>query len=130
MSPYVLVVISPATHASPVVTSVSQATRDAGSSASKASSTASEMASATLSGWPSVTDSDVKRQRSYTAVPHWGSERKKRGPDTMLPDPGPSRTVIVKQNDSARAGQPVVEIWRVADHVGEPMRELVARLLG
>src|SRR3954471_7283822 len=100
--------------ARPVVTSVSQATRDEGSSASKASRTASEIASATLSGWPSVTDSDVKRQRSYTAIPHWGSERKKRGPDTMLPDPGPSRTVVVKQNDSPRAGQPVVQIWGVA----------------
>ena len=37
-------------------------------------------ASATLSGCPSVTDSDVKRWRSYTVVPHWGSERKKEGP--------------------------------------------------
>src|SRR5919112_337254 len=128
MSPYVLVVISPATHASPVVTSVSQATRDAGSSASKASSTASEMASATLSGWPSVTDSDVKRQRSYTAVPHWGSERKKRGPDTMLPGPGPSRTVIFKTNASTPLGQPVVEVRRVTDDVGEPPSELVPGL--
>src|SRR5215218_10723720 len=84
---YAFVVISPAITARPVVTSVSQATREAGSSASKASRTASEIASATLSGCPSVTDSDVKRQRSYTAVPHWGSERKKRGPDTMLPGP-------------------------------------------
>src|SRR5437773_12223215 len=62
---YVDVVISPATHARPVVTSVSQATRAVGSSARIASSTASEMASATLSGCPSVTDSDVKRWRSY-----------------------------------------------------------------
>ena len=41
--------------------SVSQATRPVGSSASTASSTASETWSATLSGWPSVTDSEVKR---------------------------------------------------------------------
>ena len=52
MSTYVLVVISPAINANPVVTIVSQATRPAGSSAKMASSTASEMASAILSGCP------------------------------------------------------------------------------
>src|SRR5205814_1173159 len=61
MSTYVSVVISPATTTSPVVISVSQATRPVGSSASTASSTESEIWSATLSGCPSVTDSDVKR---------------------------------------------------------------------
>src|SRR2546430_5228480 len=55
------VVISPATTAMPVVTRVSQATREAGSLARMASRTESEIWSATLSGWPSVTDSDVKR---------------------------------------------------------------------
>src|SRR5215468_4909869 len=54
------VVISPATTTRPVVISVSQATRPWGSSASTASSTESEIWSAILSGWPSVTDSDVK----------------------------------------------------------------------
>src|SRR2546423_6933665 len=44
----------------PVVTKVSQATRPYGSCASTASSTASEIWSAILSGCPSVTDSDVK----------------------------------------------------------------------
>ena len=63
MSTQVPVVISPATTASPVVTSVSQATRALGSLAMMASRTASEMASATLSGWPSVTDSEVKSTR-------------------------------------------------------------------
>src|SRR4051795_6766026 len=62
MSMYLLVVISPATTISPVVISVSQATRLSGSFASAASSTASEIWSAILSGWPSVTDSDVKRK--------------------------------------------------------------------
>src|SRR5581483_1370169 len=62
MSMYVSVVISPATTTRPVVISVSQATRLAGSSASAASSTASEIWSAILSGCPSVTDSDVKRK--------------------------------------------------------------------
>ncbi len=45
----------------PVLTRVSQATRPSGSPAITASSTASEIGSATLSGWPSVTDSEVKR---------------------------------------------------------------------
>src|SRR3954452_12011889 len=61
MSMYLLVVISPATTTRPVVISVSQATRLFGSLPSAASSTASEIWSAILSGWPSVTDSDVKR---------------------------------------------------------------------
>src|SRR5206468_6941791 len=60
---YVVVVISPATTAIPVVTSVSQATRAVGSLPMMASSTASEIWSAILSGWPSVTDSDVNTWR-------------------------------------------------------------------
>src|SRR2546425_1930706 len=47
----------------PVVTRVSHATRAAGSLARIASSTASEIWSAILSGWPSVTDSEVKTWR-------------------------------------------------------------------
>src|SRR6202022_339448 len=45
----------------PVAVRVSQATRLAGSSDRQASRMASEIWSASLSGWPSVTDSDVKR---------------------------------------------------------------------
>src|SRR5436309_12078997 len=48
--------------ASPVVSSVSHATRPVGSSARMASRTESLIWSAILSGWPSVTDSEVKRQ--------------------------------------------------------------------
>src|SRR5260221_736285 len=66
MSTYADVVISPATTTRPVVSSVSHATRPDVSSARIASSTASETWSAILSGWPSVTDSDVKVQRSLT----------------------------------------------------------------
>src|SRR2546421_8899660 len=55
------VVISPATSTSPVVVAVSQATRARGSCARIASSTPSEIWSQSLSGWPSVTDSLVKR---------------------------------------------------------------------
>src|SRR5579862_7329217 len=57
-----LVVISPATITTPVFTNVSQATRPRASSLRMASSTTSEIWSATLSGWPSETDSDVKRK--------------------------------------------------------------------
>src|SRR6185312_10099862 len=53
--------ISPATTTRPVVISVSQATRPSGSSVRTASRIASEIWSAILSGWPSVTDSDVNR---------------------------------------------------------------------
>src|SRR5215204_2287595 len=56
-----MVVISPATTTRPVVTRVSQATLLMGSSASAASRMVSEIWSAILSGWPSVTDSEVKR---------------------------------------------------------------------
>src|SRR5262249_13349004 len=59
MSTYVFVVISPATTTSPVVISVSQATRPSGSSARTTSRTESEIWSAILSGCPSVTDSEL-----------------------------------------------------------------------
>src|SRR5260370_29373735 len=45
----------------PVVMTVSQATGGSGSLARSASRMGSEIWSATLSGWPSVTDSDVNR---------------------------------------------------------------------
>src|SRR3982750_1288187 len=61
MSTYVVVEISPETTTRPVFTSVSHATRPYGSSRSTASRTPSEIWSAILSGWPSVTDSDVNR---------------------------------------------------------------------
>src|SRR3954469_5991903 len=56
-----LVVISPASTTRLFLTSVSAATRERGSWARIASSTASEIWSATLSGWPSDTDSEVNR---------------------------------------------------------------------
>ena len=52
--------ISPASAMSPVVSSVSHATRPPGSCSSTASRIASETWSAILSGCPSVTDSEVK----------------------------------------------------------------------
>ena len=55
--------ISPKTSAVPVVRAVSQATRPSGSLSRTASRTASLIWSAILSGWPSVTDSEVNRRR-------------------------------------------------------------------
>jgi hypothetical protein len=60
ISTYAVVVISPATMASPVVTMVSHATLAIGSCSRMASRIESEIWSAILSGWPSVTDSEVK----------------------------------------------------------------------
>src|SRR3954454_10852791 len=62
MSAYPAVVTSPATWTSPVVTRVSTATRLVGSCASRASRMASLIWSQILSGWPSVTDSEVNRR--------------------------------------------------------------------
>jgi hypothetical protein len=53
--------------AQPVVTSVSQATRLVGSCARIASRMASEIWSATLSGWPIETDSEVKSWRDMAS---------------------------------------------------------------
>ncbi len=55
------VVTSPITARKSLVTAVSQATRAAESCASMPSRIASETWSQTLSGWPSVTDSEVRR---------------------------------------------------------------------
>src|ERR1700722_14077892 len=63
-----VVEISPETTTRPVLTSVSHATRPYGSSCSTASSTPSEIWSATLSGCPSVTDSEVNRYSLRLAV--------------------------------------------------------------
>src|SRR5215469_3925455 len=59
-SSFALVVISPPTTTRLLLAYVSQATRLRGSCARQASSTASEMVSHTLSGWPSPTDSEEK----------------------------------------------------------------------
>src|SRR5215216_2697996 len=74
MSTYVVVEISPETTTSPVFTSVSHATRPAGSSRSTASRTPSEIWSAILSGCPSVTDSEVNRNSlSLISFMRWES---------------------------------------------------------
>src|SRR5512143_2569842 len=67
-STYVVVVISPRTMTRPVVVAVSQATRASGSSRMIASRMASEIWSHILSGWPSVTDSEVNRYWSASTM--------------------------------------------------------------
>src|SRR3984957_1058393 len=72
------VVISPATTARSVVTSVSHATRLRGSAARQWSRMASLIWSATLSGWPIDTDSEVNKYRSlliegFLLLGPWGS---------------------------------------------------------
>src|ERR1700692_954522 len=62
ISTYASVVISPKTMTVPVLSAVSQATRPSGSLLRTASRTASLIWSATLSGCPSVTDSEVNRR--------------------------------------------------------------------
>src|SRR4051794_24832649 len=69
MSTYAFVEISPATTTRPVVSMVSHATRPVGSSDRMASRTASEIWSAILSGWPSVTDSELNVQLVTTSSP-------------------------------------------------------------
>src|SRR4249920_3449117 len=66
-----LLVISPASTTRPVLQSVSAPTRENLSCASSASSTASEIWSATLSGWPSETDSEVNRKLLAIGGPGW-----------------------------------------------------------
>src|SRR5690606_24777656 len=63
-----LAVISPPMIATPVLTMVSQATRASLSSARMASSTASEICSASLTGSPSDTDSDMNMLYSLKSL--------------------------------------------------------------
>ncbi len=77
---YALVVTSPATCTRPVVISVSTATRDDGSSRRSASRIVSLIWSAILSGWPSVTDSEVKRRRDTVSSSGWAVSCRTVGP--------------------------------------------------
>src|ERR1041385_9053604 len=72
------VVISPASTTRLSFTSVSAATREVLSCFRIASSTASEIWSATLSGWPSDTDSEVKRKSLIALRSPLGEGRKDR----------------------------------------------------
>src|SRR6266498_19597 len=88
--------------------SVSQATRPAGSSARTASRTESEIWSATLSGWPSVTDSELKRN-SRAAMAGKATWRGTRcGRMVYLVAMG---LVAVAAALAVAAGQPEISFW-------------------
>src|SRR5712671_3900533 len=117
------VVTSPATTTTPVLISVSQATRPRGSTARIASSTASEIWSATLSGWPSDTDSEVKR-KSLIADGSLGEGRK----DTKFalhPDdrPAPPFGPAVEEPPLVGKRPRLDHVWDLAHLSAPPARE-------
>src|SRR5215218_6997862 len=125
MSTYVVVAISPETTTSPVFTSVSQATRPYGSSRSTASRTPSEIWSATLSGWPSVTDSEVNRysssesgcvvmsRESLAAADRWAVHQRD-APFVAHAEHGVADPDRVEPRDAGRAGLPLTQQQRAA----------------
>src|SRR3982075_3697393 len=96
-----LVVISPATTTRPVVISVSQATRPMGSSFRTASRTESEIWSAILSGWPSVTDSDVKVNERFDMAARLAGRNAEEGGERRL-----RRRLPAVRHQRAEARQP------------------------
>src|SRR6267154_5111374 len=78
------VVISPETTQIPVVIKTSQATRPMGSSFRTASRTESEIWSAILSGWPSVTDSDVKVNERFDMAARLAGRNTEEGGERRL----------------------------------------------
>src|SRR4051812_31189324 len=141
MSTYVSVVISPETTTSPVFTSVSHATRPYGSSRSTASRTPSEIWSAILSGWPSVTDSDVNRYslsdrlviRREAPV---GTRKRLRvawhspGPatGTLGCRGAPAGAALVEVDDERHAVHPEPRAQAVLQEVGVVARDALARV--
>src|SRR3954447_23260095 len=86
MSAYPSVLTSPATCTRPVVTSVSTATRLCGSCSRSASRIESEIWSQILSGWPSVTDSEVNRRSAAKVAPTVGGGLPAQGREQQLRD--------------------------------------------
>src|SRR6478735_556430 len=101
ISTYVLVDTSPATWTRPVVTSVSTATRPCGSSARIASRMLSEIWSQILSGWPSVTDSDVNRRSSVIDPPGSDGRDSGDGVRTSMPTAGDIRPPAVARGHAS-----------------------------
>src|SRR5689334_8375986 len=133
MSTYVVVEISPDTTTRPVFTSVSHATRPVGSSRSTASRTPSEIWSAILSGWPSVTDSEVNRyslslwlmrRESVASLPLPASGRRSDGNDRiravvtgLRPSPSFALLALVEVDDDRNALERVALAQPVLDEV-------------
>src|SRR5262252_4826555 len=124
MSTYVSVVISPATITSPVVISVSHATRPPGSSPRTASSTESEIWSAILSGCPSVTDSDVKEKERVVMAGRLATpgEELRSSPDSLLGRFPPHEAG--GEVGDALAGQDRADTFGYRQLDAKPMREV------
>src|SRR3954469_487590 len=132
MSTNVVVEISPETTTRPVLTRVSQATRPSGSSAMTASRTPSEIWSAILSGWPSVTDSDVNR---YSLSESWfmGSQRVAAVAVSASSGSGlgarvAARLAFVEVDDQRHAVHPVPRAQAVLDEVRVVACDAIARV--
>src|SRR6266850_1420712 len=110
-----LVVISPASTTRLFLTSVSAATRERGSWARIASSTASEIWSATLSGCPSDTDSEVNRNSLIACGPSCGRPQ---GYQNLVTPPqcSPASCGEIAAAAAARVGQRprLGHLWDIA----------------
>src|SRR5215218_2111002 len=124
MSTYVSVEISPETTTRPVLTSVSHATRPVGSSAITASRTPSEIWSATLSGWPSVTDSDVNRYP--VSESGWVVIGAGKGTDRPALRGSSTPAARLEVDHERHAVQPVAVAQPVLQEVGVVARHLAA----
>src|SRR6478735_9924026 len=101
ISTYARVETSPATCTRPVVTRVSTATRPTGSSVRIASRMLSEIWSQILSGWPSVTDSDVNRRSSVIDPPGSDGPGRGGGVQTSMPTAGDIRPPAVARGHAS-----------------------------
>src|SRR3954470_21623909 len=120
-----LVVISPASTTRLFLTSVSAATRERGSWARIASSTASEIWSATLSGCPSDTDSEVNRNSLIACAFLWEGARI---PKLVFPQRSPaSRREAAAAAVACVGNRPrVAGLWDLAHLSQEPARQPAA----
>src|SRR4051812_31626875 len=117
-----LVVISPASTTRLFLTSVSAATRERGSWARIASSTASEIWSATLSGCPSDTDSEVNRNSLIACAFLWEGARIPKSclsPAFSCVSPGSCRCRSCTHWKHPR----LADLWDLAHLSQEPVRE-------
>src|SRR5687767_11533542 len=118
-----LVVTSPASTTRLFFTSVSAATRERGSWARIASSTASEIWSATLSGWPSDTDSEVNRKSLIAGAPSCG--RPQGYQNLVFPQRPPAPHREPAASSAARVGNRprMGDLWDIAHLPAQPARE-------
>src|SRR5690554_2561231 len=121
---------------SPVVTRVSTATRAAGSCSSRASRIASETWSQTLSGCPSVTDSEVKRRMSGSGMQRILDPARVGTKPVSTPPPLPRVTgssypgamAIVHELSRAEARRVAVRAQLLEAHRPDDMLEVLRRL--